>query len=98
MIKRPNDYPAGMIRYLGLADWWMSALTEAERLQIEAAFRPMGFGAGSLTVTRIDASSDTPRQYLRHLAGWVRETDSDLAERILAQSQKVPDKRVRVST
>jgi hypothetical protein len=91
VMTQPGKYPAGMIRYLGLNRWWMSEFTEQERALIESTFSPLGLGG--LTQGDVSAASDTPRQYLRSLAGWLDSTRPDLAERIRTKSAKVLDRR-----
>ncbi|MBP8149172.1 MAG: hypothetical protein KAY21_05585 [Limnohabitans sp.] len=84
-------YPAGMIRYLGLSRWWMNDLSTDEQTLIESKFSPLGMGG--LTHGEISVASDTPRQYLKALAGWFDVSHPNLAVRIRAKAAKVPDRR-----
>ena len=87
-MAQAEIYPAGMIRYLGLSRWWMREFTPQERAVIESAFGPPG-----LTQGNVSAASDTPRQYLRAVAGWLNAAYPDLSERVRAKATKVPDRR-----
>lgn len=90
-MSKPDAYPAGMIRYLGLSRWWMSEFTETERALIESSFSPLGLGG--LTQGDVSAASDTPKQYLKSLSRWLDAARPDLAERIREKAAKVPDRR-----
>lgn len=100
MIKRPQETirpetviknsTAGMIRFLGLTRWWLEELTEHERSVIEEHFLP---GRGTLTQGEVFASSDTPRHYLRAIAGWVQRHDPTLASRVLAAAELASSRR-----
>jgi len=89
--------PQGMIRFLGLTTWWMDQLTEDDRGLIERCFIP---GQNTMIHGAIYASSDTPKHYLRAIAGWVKRDAPDLAARIYeaadrASAEPVPSPRRR---
>lgn len=73
MTQRIN----GLIAYFHLEDWWLTEFTDAERQHIEATFKPLGLGSGTLTQGEIYKTSQTAHDLLRSLAGWFRKTEQD---------------------
>ncbi len=48
---QPSPKVEGLLGYYGLADWWLSTFTPAERAHIEATYQPMGGRPGSHPLT-----------------------------------------------
>lgn len=65
--------PKGLIKYLGLSDWWLANFTGEERNKIVETFQPLGFSPASLTNTDIAFFSGTACSFLSNLAGWFRK-------------------------
>ena len=69
----------GDIHQYGLTEWWLSALTEAERAHLVTIFRPMGVGPDEPSPLiegewAAAGPMETPGYFLSNLTGWVRAT------------------------
>ena len=90
MFGRSNKAPAGLIKYFGLTDWWLTAFTEEERKKIVSTFQPLGGPLDSLTVGDITYSTGTAVGLLSPLAGWFRnEEDRSIAFRIIEKAEEL---------
>ncbi len=83
----------GYIGYFGLSDWWLSAFTEQERIQIEQVYTPVGGGVGHLTQSEITSTTARVSMFLSSLSSWFRKTekDRDIARRILKKALEMGD-------
>jgi hypothetical protein len=81
----------GLLGYYGLADWWLTTFTPAEREHIEATYQPMGMRPGSHPLTQGKrASSQTATDFLSGLASWFRKADdASIAVRIRAKMDEL---------
>lgn len=72
----------GEIAYYGLAEWWLSVFTPAERQMIEARYL-----SGASSLTRGHQSTSQPvTEFLSGLAGWFRAQEyASIAKRIRAK-------------
>ena len=87
--KSPRP-PAGLIKYFGLTDWWLTAFTEEERRKIVSTFQPLGAPPNSLIVGDITHTSGTAASLLSALSGWFRKReDKSIACRIIEKAEEV---------
>jgi len=90
VFGKSHKAPAGLIKYFGLTDWWLTAFTEEERKKIVSSFQPLGAPPDSLTVGDITYSSGTAVGLLSPLAGWFRnEQDRSIAFRIVEKAEEL---------
>ena len=87
--KSPRP-PAGLIKYFGLTDWWLTTFTEEERKKIVSTFQPLGAFPDSLIAGDITHASGTPAGLLSALAGWFRKReDKSIAFRIIEKAEEL---------
>ncbi len=85
-----NEAPNGMIRYHGLTDWWLSAVSEAERKHICDIYSPMGEETKSLVTGNISQSTQSCLAFLTNLSDWFdNPRDRQLSIRILEKAEAV---------
>lgn len=85
----------GIIGCLTLADWWLSAFSEEERLYIQKKFQP--FGLPSDPLTSGSYTSQTSTRLLYGLAGWFStKKDSPIAYKILEKVEELPRGEARI--
>ena len=90
MFGKSPKLPAGLIKYFGLTDWWLTTFTEEERKKIVSTFQPLGASPDSLIVGDITYSSGTAVGLLSPLAGWFRkEEDRSIAFRIIEKAEEL---------
>ncbi|MBI4491922.1 MAG: hypothetical protein HY690_03915 [Chloroflexi bacterium] len=79
----------GYIGAYGLADWWLSAFSAAERERIESTFHPMGeTERRPLTMGQVGRSSRHAAGFLTDLATWLMNVENcGLALRVLAKAE-----------
>ena len=90
MFGKSHKAPAGLVKYFGLTDWWLTVFSEEERKKIVSTFQPLGGAPDSLTVGDITYSSGTAEGLLSPLAGWFRnEQDRSIAFRIIEKAEEL---------
>jgi hypothetical protein len=90
VFGKSHKVPAGLIKYFGLTDWWLTAFTEEERKRIVATFWPLGASPDSLIVGDITYSNGTAVGLLSPLAGWFSKgEDRSIAFRIIEKAEEL---------
>ncbi len=82
----------GYIGHFGLADWWLSEFTDAERDYIEAKYAPLGDDRPRLlTQGQVGSTSQTAAGLLSGLATWFGSPeDRHIARRLLEKAESLP--------
>jgi len=82
MTLRGRNNIEGFIAHYGLADWWLTTFTKAERKYIDSRYQPSGLPVRALTQGKW-SSSKPASQFLNELSTWFRSKgDASIAERI----------------
>src|SRR5208337_378812 len=90
MFGKSPKAPAGLIKYFGLTNWWLTTFTEEERKKIVSTFQPLGGSPDSLIVGDITYSTGTAAGLLSALAGWFRNgEDRSIAFRIIEKAEEL---------
>lgn len=82
----------GIIRYLGLADFWQACSSQEQKDLIR--YYSSGFSTGNRVSPiegNVTTSSETPLKYLSSMLGWViKEKNYPLAEKIVSTGKQIP--------
>ena len=80
---------AGLIKYYGLSDWWLTSFTDQERKLIIRTYQPLGSDGNSLTKGEYLGTAPPPLSFLSNLASLFKKPETyQIAKRLLDKAEE----------